>query len=103
MDYFLFKGRKAILKTETGVILGQGSNEDRDILLKVALFLNNKNIDIIQKIYQGKVEDDIIGNLLKEARYYRDRNNNNSLAWIEFICSLNNENRQILEDYIFNR
>lgn len=103
MDYSLFKGRKAILNTETGVILGQGSNEDRDILLKVALFLNNKNIDIIQKIYQGKVEDDIIDNLLKEARYYRDRNNNNSLAWIEFICSLNNENRQILEDYIFNR
>jgi len=83
--------------------LGQGSNEDRDILLKVALFLNNKNIDIIQKIYQGKVEDDIIDNLLKEVRYYRERNNNNSLAWIEFICSLNNENRQILEDYIFNR
>lgn len=103
MDYFLFKCRKAILNTETGVILGQGSNEDRDILLKVALFLNNKDIDIIQKIYQGKVEDDIIDNLLKEARYYRDRNNNNSLAWIEFICSLNNENRQILEDYIFNR
>ena len=29
-------------------------------LLKVVLFLNNENIDIIPRIYQGKVEDHII-------------------------------------------
>ena len=72
-------------------------------LLKVVLFLNNENIDIIPRIYQGKVEDHIIAHLLDSARYYRDRNNNNSLAWIEFIGNLDSKNRQILEDYIFNK
>jgi hypothetical protein len=72
-------------------------------LLKVVLFLNNENIDIIPRIYQGKLEDHIIAHLLDSARYYRDRNNNNSLAWIDFIGNLDKKNRQILEDYIFNR
>lgn len=93
----------AILNTDTGEILGQATKEERNILLKLARFINNENIDIIPRIYQGKVEDHIIAHLLDSARYYRDRNNNNSLAWIEFIDNLDSKNRQILEDYIFNR
>ena len=72
-------------------------------LLKVVLFLNNENIDIIPRIYQGKIDDYLIDHLLQSARYYREVNNNNSLAWIEFISNLDNKNRRILEDYIFNR
>ena len=72
-------------------------------LLKVVLFLNNENIDIIPRICQGKIEDHIIAHLLDSARYYREVNNNNSLAWIDFISNLDSKNRQILEDYIFNR
>lgn len=72
-------------------------------LLKVVLFINNENIDIIPRIYQGKIDDYLIDHLLQSARYYREVNNNNSLAWIEFIGNLDSKNRQILEDYIFNR
>lgn len=72
-------------------------------LLKVVLFINNENIDIIPRIYQGKIDDYLIDHLLQSARYYREVNNNNSLAWIEFISNLDNKNRRILEDYIFNR
>lgn len=93
----------AIINIETGEIFGQATEEERSILLRFALFINNANIDIIPRIYQGKVEDHIIAHLLDSARYYREKNNNNSLAWIEFICNLDNENRRILEDYIFNR
>ena len=93
----------AIINTETGEILGKATKEERDFLLRFVLFLNNENIDIIPRIYQGKLEDHIIAHLLDSARYYRDRNNNNSLAWIEFIGNLDSKNRQILEDYIFNR
>lgn len=93
----------AIINIETGEIFGQAPKEDRDILFRIALFINNANIDIIPRIYHGKVEDKIITNLLDSARYYREKNNNNSLAWIEFICNLDTENRRILEDYIFNR
>ena len=70
-------------------------------LLKVVLFLNNENIDIIPRIYQGKIDDYLIDHLLQSARYYREVNNNNSLAWIEFIGNLDNKKRRILEDYIF--
>jgi DNA replication initiation complex subunit (GINS family) len=93
----------AIINTETGEILGKATEEERDILFKIAIFLNNENIEIIPRIYQGKVEDHIIVHLLDSARYYRDVNNNNSLAWIDFIGNLDKKNRQILEDYIFNR
>lgn len=93
----------AILNTDTGEILGQATKEERDFLFRFVLFINNANIDIIPRIYQGKVEDHIIAHLLDSARYYRDVNNNNSLAWIEFISNLDSKNRQILEDYIFNR
>jgi len=93
----------AIINTETGEILGKATKEERDFLLRFVLFLNNENIDIIPRIYQGKLEDHIIAHLLDSARYYRDRNNNNSLAWIEFIGNLDTKNRRILEDYIFNR
>ena len=72
-------------------------------LLKVVLFINNENIDIIPRIYQGKIDDYLIDHLLQSARYYREVNNNNSLAWIEFIGNLDSKNRLILEDYIFNR
>lgn len=92
----------AIINTETGEILGKATEEERDILFKIVLFLNNENIDIIPRIYQGKLEDHIIAHLLDSARYYREVNNNNSLAWIEFISNLDSKNRQILEDYIFN-
>lgn len=93
----------AIINTETGEILGKATKEERDFLLRFVLFLNNENIDVIPRIYQGKVDDHIIAHLLDSARYYRDVNNNNSLAWIEFISNLDSKNRQILEDYIFNR
>lgn len=93
----------AIINTETGEILGKATKEERDFLLRFLLFLNNENIDVIPRIYQGKVDDHIIAHLLDSARYYRDVNNNNSLAWIEFISNLDSKNRQILEDYIFNR
>ena len=93
----------AIINTETGEILGKATKEERDFLLRFVLFLNNENIDIIPRIYQGKLEDHIIAHLLDSARYYREVNNNNSLAWIEFISNLDSKNRQILEDYIFNR
>lgn len=93
----------AILNTDTGEILGQATKEERDFLLKIAKFLNNENIDIIPKIYHGKIDDYLIDHLLQSARYYREVNNNNSLAWIEFIGNLDKKNRQILEDYIFNR
>lgn len=72
-------------------------------VLKVVLFINNENIDIIPRIYQGKIDDYLIDHLLQSARYYREVNNNNSLAWIEFISNLDTKNRGILEDYIFNR
>lgn len=72
-------------------------------VLKVVLFINNENIDIIPRIYQGKIDDYLIDHLLQSARYYREVNNNNSLAWIEFISNLDTKNRRILEDYIFNR
>ena len=71
--------------------------------LKVVLLLNNENIDIIPRIYQGKIDDYLIDHLLQSARYYREVNNNNSLAWIEFISNLDTKNRRVLEDYIFNR
>jgi hypothetical protein len=93
----------AIINTETGEILGKATKEERDFLLRFVLFLNNENIDIIPRIYQGKLEDHIIAHLLDSARYYREVNNNNSLAWIDFIGNLDTENRRILEDYIFNR
>ena len=91
----------AIINTETGEILGKATKEERDFLLRFVLFLNNENIDIIPRIYQGKLEDHIIAHLLDSARYYREVNNNNSLAWIEFISNLDTKNRRILEDYIF--
>ena len=93
----------AIINTETGEILGKATKEERDFLLRFVLFLNNENIDIIPRIYQGKLEDHIIAHLLDSARYYREVKNNNSLAWIEFISNLDTKNRRILEDYIFNR
>ena len=93
----------AIINTETGEILGKATKEERDFLLRFVLFINNANIDIIPMIYQGKIDDYLIDHLLQSARYYREKSNNNSLAWIEFISNLDTKNRRILEDYIFKR
>ena len=79
-----------MIHLETGEIFGQATKKERCILTKAALFANNKNIDIIQKIYQGKVENKVVQNLLDKMKSILKKNKDKDIhiSWDEFMKSL---------------
>ena len=76
-------------------------NTNGYVLAKVVSFLYNKNIDLIPKIYGGKIESYLVAHLLEKARYCREKHNDNTLGWVDFIMGLEQNNLSILEEYIF--
>lgn len=70
-------------------------------LRKVLLFLYNKNIDVVEDIYKGKVGEGMLNHLISKAENYAQTYNNNTRAWMEFILHLDLENSLILIDHLF--
>ena len=76
-------------------------NTNGYVLAKVVSFLYDKNIDLIPKIYGGKIESHLVAHLLEKARNCREKHNDNTLGWVDFIMGLEQNNLSILEEYIF--
>lgn len=74
-----------------------------NLVVQVINFIYNKNLDIIPQIFGGKIEDHFVAHLINKARYCRDKHNNNTLGWVDFIMSLDQQNITILEEYILKR
>jgi hypothetical protein len=91
-----------MIHLETGEIFGQATKEERCSLTKAAIFLKNENIDIIQKIYQGKVENNVVQNLLDKMKSICEKNKYKDIymSWLEFMDNLDKNNRKILMEYI---
>lgn len=70
-------------------------------LRKVLLFIYNKNIDVVEEIYKGKVGEGMCNHLVRKAKGYAQTYNNNTRAWMEFIGNLDIENSLILIEYLF--
>ncbi|MBE7686454.1 MULTISPECIES: hypothetical protein [Tenacibaculum] len=73
------------------------------IALKVFRFTYNENIDIIEKIYKDKVADYMLSHLIDKKNDYKETYQNNLKAWEEFILDLDQNNAEILDNYIFNK
>ncbi|MBE7646692.1 hypothetical protein [Tenacibaculum finnmarkense] len=73
------------------------------IALKVFRFTYNENIDIIEKIYKDKVADYMLSHLIDKKNDYKETYQNNLKAWEEFILNLDQNNAEILDNYIFNK
>jgi len=67
------------------------------------MFLYNKSIDIVGKIYLGKIPNTMVSHLIDRAQRARDQYKNNELGWIDFIRHLDRENCQTLAEYVFNK
>ena len=74
-----------------------------NLVVQVINFIYNKNLDIIPQIFSGKIEDHFVAHLINKARYFQDKHNNNTLGWVDFIMSLDQQNITILEEYILKR
>lgn len=74
------------------------------IMHKIVNFIYNTNVDEVENIYKGKVKDYMLGHLIDKKNKYKEyRINNNSLAWLDFIGNLDEQNSEILFDFINNR
>ena len=70
---------------------------------KICNFIYNKNIDIVEEIYQDKVPNYMLQHLIDKKNEYKNECINNSSAWLNFIGNLDENNSDILFDYIQNR
>lgn len=74
------------------------------VMHKIVNFIYNTNIDEVENIYKGKVNDYMLTYLIDKKNEYKEyRINNNSVAWLDFIGNLDEENSEILFDFINNR
>lgn len=73
------------------------------VMHKIVNFIYNTNIDEVENIYKGKVKDYMLTYLIDKKNEYKERINNNSVAWLDFIGNLDEENSEILFDFINNR
>ncbi|WP_236013481.1 hypothetical protein [Capnocytophaga bilenii] len=51
----------------------------------------------------NKVPNIIVAHLADRVQRYHSQYNNNELSWINFICSLDTDNLNILAEYVFNK
>ncbi len=71
------------------------------IMHKIVNFIYNNNVDEIETIYKGKVSDYMLSHLISKKNGYKSqRNNNNAQAWLDFIGNLDENNSEILFDFI---
>ena len=72
---------------------------DTQFMHKLINFIYNKNIDVVEQIYNGKVADYMLEHLIDKKNGYKEENNNLS-AWANFIGNLDEENSNILVESI---
>lgn len=72
-------------------------------LLRIIKFLRRNNVNIVAEIYMNKVPNTIVAHLADRVQRYYSQYNNNELSWINFICSLDTDNLNILAEYVFNK
>lgn len=71
------------------------------ILHGIIRFLYSRNVDEIETIFKGKISDSVLSHLINKKNSYKLDNDDNLYAWFDFIGNLDNENSEILFDYIF--
>ncbi len=70
------------------------------IMHKIVNFIYNTNIDEIEKIYKDKVPDYMLYHLLDKKEEYKIYRDDNAKAWLDFIGNLDENNSDILFDFI---
>lgn len=90
------------INLENGKMYGESTKEEFNKGLEILAFFKNKNIDIITNIFKGKVENEVVQNLLDKMKSICEKNKNKDIyiSWIEFMESLDKNNRRILEEGI---
>lgn len=73
------------------------------VMHQICNFIFNTNIDEVKNIYQGKVPDYMLQHLIDKKNEYKERRDNNSVAWLDFIGNLDGQNSEILFDHITNK
>lgn len=74
------------------------------VMKQICNFIYNNNIDVVEKIYKDKVPEWLFNHLIDKKNQYKEaRIDNNSVAWLDFIGNLDEQNSEILFDYINNK
>lgn len=70
------------------------------VMHRILNFIHNNNIDVIEEIFKDKISSGMLSHLLNKKEMYKHQQNDNMKAWFEFIGHLDNENSEILFNYI---
>jgi hypothetical protein len=70
------------------------------IMHKIVVFVINTNIDDVKEIYKDKVPDYMLSHLLDKKEEYKEYRNDNTKSWLDFIGTLDENNSDILFDFI---
>lgn len=77
--------------------------KEANIIRKILLFVYNKNISLVEEIYKGEVPEFMLDHLMDKAKGYSEAYQNNLKAWTEFILNLDDENIEVLTNYVLKK
>lgn len=70
---------------------------------QICNFIYNNNIDLVEEIYRDKVPNYMLAHIIDKKNEYKEFRKNNSVAWLDFIGNLDENNSEILFNYILNK
>lgn len=70
------------------------------IVHKALKLIYNRNIDDVEQIYKGKVDEWLLDHLMDMKNEVKGQQKDNTKAWVDFILRLDMDNLQILTDYV---
>lgn len=73
------------------------------VMHKICNFIYNNNIDLVEEIYRGKVPNYMLAHIIDKKNEYKEFRNNNAVAWLDFIGNLDQNNSEILFEYILEK
>lgn len=72
------------------------------IIHKTLKLIYNRNIDVVEQMFKGKVEEWLLDHLMDMKNEVKGQQKDNTRAWVDFILRLDMDNLQILTDYVRN-
>jgi len=72
------------------------------IIHKTLKLIYNRNIDDVEQMFKGKVEEWLLDHLIDMKNEVKGQQKDNTRAWVDFILRLDIDNLQILTDYVRN-
>ena len=67
---------------------------------KALKLIYNRNIDDVEQIYKGKVEEWLLDHLIEMKDEVKHQQKDNTKAWVDFILRLDMDNLQVFTKHV---